>query len=212
MLDTATGRPLRADARRNYERILAAAREAFATHGASASLEGIARQASVGSATLHRHFPSRRSLLEAVFHDRVEVLCAKAQELAEESEPGAALFSWLRDLNAYAADSRGLAASLLHDGRGTDFLQRNDGCEMMIATAVGELLHQAQQACAVRPGVRAEDLLTLVNAISLATECHDDNAQAGRLLDIAIDGMRLHECDRVDTTRETPCCIDHERC
>jgi AcrR family transcriptional regulator len=202
--DSTARRPLRADARRNYERILAAAQEAFAAHGADASLEEIARRAGVGSATLHRHFPSRRSLLEVVFHDRVEALCTKAQEHAEKSEPGAALFSWLRDLNAYAAASRGLAASLLHDGRNADLLQQNDGCKMMITTAAGELLGRAQQTGAVRPGIRTEDLLTLVNAISLATEHHDDDAQAGRLLDIAIGGMRLHRHDCAATGNETP--------
>ncbi|WP_261556038.1 TetR/AcrR family transcriptional regulator [Frankia tisae] len=196
-------RPLRADALRNYERILAAAQGAFAAHGASASLEEIARQAGVGSATLHRHFPSRRSLLEVVFHDRVEALCAKAQERAEENEPGAALFSWLGDLNAYAAASRGLVASLLHDGRDTDLLQQNDSCKTMITTAADELLRRARQAGAVRPGVHTEDLLTLVSAISLATE-HPDDEQAGRLLDIAIHGIRLHQHQRAATNRETP--------
>ncbi len=203
MSDSTARRPLRADARRNYERILAAAQEAFAAHGAGASLEEIARHAGVGSATLHRHFPSRRSLLEVVFHDRVEALCARAQECAEESEPGAALFSWLGGFNAYAAASRGLAASLLHDGRDTDLLQQNDSCKMMITNAAGELLHAAQQAGAMRPGVHAEDLLTLVSAISLATEHHDDG-RAGRLLDIAIDGIRPHRHHRAATNREMP--------
>lgn len=205
MSESTARRPLRADARRNYERIVAAAEEAFAADGANASLEEIARQAGVGSATLHRHFPSRRSLLEAVFHDRVEALCAKAQERAEENAPGSALFSWLRDFNAYAAASRGLAASLLHHGRDTDLLQESDGCVAMITTAAGELLHRAQQVGAVRPGVRAEDLLMLVNAISLATEHHhDDEEQAGRLLDLAVDGMRLHQHDHAVTSREAP--------
>lgn len=75
-------RPLRADAQRNYDRILAAAGAAVAAHGTDASLEEIAREAGVGSATLHRHFPSRQALLEAVFRDRVETLCAKAADLA----------------------------------------------------------------------------------------------------------------------------------
>ncbi|MFD4571348.1 TetR/AcrR family transcriptional regulator [Streptomyces sp. NPDC058417] len=192
MPDIAPERPLRADARRNYERILAAAREVFAAHGAGASLEEVARRAGVGSATLHRHFPSRRTLLTAVFRDRVEALCGRAREYAEENEPGVALVAWLRDFTTYASASRGLAASLLHDGRDGDPPQRSDDCEMMIAAAAGELLHRAQEAGVVRPGVRAEDLLTLLNAISLATEHHDDDAQASRLLDLTIDGIRVH--------------------
>ncbi|MEV0278002.1 helix-turn-helix domain-containing protein [Streptomyces sp. NPDC050610] len=248
MVGTAARRPLRADARRNYARILAAAEEAFATHGPDASLEEIARQAGVGSATLHRHFASRRSLLEAVFHDRVEALCARAREHARASEPGPALFAWLRDLNAYAAASLGLIASLLRDGRDLDLVEKDDDCVSMITNAAGELLDAARRAGAVRPGIRTEDMLALVNAISLATTegrdrtdrtegldradghgdaesngCADgsggaggqggaegsgdvggqgdadgsegDDAQAGRLLDIAIEGMRAHPCD-----------------
>ncbi|GGZ30175.1 TetR/AcrR family transcriptional regulator [Streptomyces poonensis] len=197
MAGTAARRPMRADARRNYERILAAAEQSFADHGANASLEGIARRAGVGSATLHRHFPSRRSLLEAVFHDRVEALCARAREHARSSGPAAALFSWLHDLNAYAAASHGLVASLLHDGRDADLLEQNDDCKKMITAAAGELLQRAEQAGEVRPGMHAEDLLVLVSALSLATEGHEGDAQAGRrLLDMAIRGMRSHPCER----------------
>jgi len=188
--DTAARRPLRADARRNRERILTTAQEAFAVHGAGASLEEIARRAGVGSATLHRHFPSRRSLLEAVFHDRVEALCAKARQHAQESEPGTALFSWLRDFNAYAATCRGLAASLAHDGRDPGPVRRNEGCTTMITDAAGELLRRAQRSGAARPGIRVEDLLTLVGIIALATEHRADDEQARRLLDLVIDGVR----------------------
>lgn len=204
MVESAVRKPLRADARRNYERIVAMAEEAFAAHGVDASLEEIARRAGVGSATLHRHFPSRRRLLEAVFHDRVEALCARAREHARTSGPGPALFAWLRDLNAYAEASRGLAASLLRDGRDADLLERDGGCAATITVAAGELLEHARRARAVRPDVRAEDLVALVSAISLATEEHPDEAQAGRLLDIAIAGVRPREDEPAATTRGTP--------
>ncbi|UBU18364.1 TetR/AcrR family transcriptional regulator [Nonomuraea gerenzanensis] len=189
MPHTTRRRPLRADAQRNHDRIVSAARDVFARDGAGAALKEIARQAGTGSATLHRLFPSRRALLEAVFHDRVEELCALAARRAEESGPGPALLAWLGDLNAYARTSRGLAASLLHDGQDADLLEQNEGCQAMITDAAGRLLRRAQQAGAVRPEIRAEDLLALVNAISLATEQHDDDAQANRLLDIAIKGL-----------------------
>lgn len=195
MVDTAARRPLRADAQRNYDRILTAAKDAFATHGAGASLEEISRQAGVGSATLHRHFPSRASLLRAVFRDRVEALCVRAEQHTLASEPGTALFSWLRDFNAYAAASRGLVASLLYDGRDADLLEEDDDCAATITTAAGQLLREAQQLGTVRPGIRTEDMLTLVSAISLATEDQDDDGtQAARLLDIALNGMRLPQC------------------
>ncbi len=191
MAHAAQPRPLRADAQRNYDRIVSAAREVFACHGAGASLKEIARRAGTGSATLHRLFASRRALLEAVFHDRVEELCALAAQRAKEGEPGPALFAWLRDLNAYAVGSRGLVASLLRDGRDTDLLEQNEGCQAMITDAARELLHRAQRAAAVRPGLLVEDLLALVATISLATEHHDNDEQADRLLDIAIEGIRL---------------------
>lgn len=201
VVGSTTRRPLRADARRNYERIVAAAQEAFTAHGANASLEEIARRAGVGSATLHRHFPSRRSLLEVVFRDRVEALCARAREHARDSDPGTALFSWLRDFNAYAAASHGLVGSLLRDGTDADLLKEDDGCAAMITAAADELLRRARRAGAVRAGVRAGDLLALVSAVSLVTE-DDDGTQADRLLDIAIAGVRSHACEREVTPPE----------
>ncbi|WP_338012659.1 TetR/AcrR family transcriptional regulator [Streptomyces sp. CB02414] len=186
--------PMRADARRNYERIVVAAEEIFTAHGADASLEEIARRAGVGSATLHRHFPSRRSLLEVVFRDRAEALCARAREHAAHGEPGIALFAWLRDFTTYAAASRGLVGSLLRDGRDADLLEESDGCAAMITATAGELLDRARQAGTVRTGVRADDLLALVSAISLASHEGegegDDGSQAGRLLDLVIEGVR----------------------
>lgn len=180
---------MRADARRNYDRILAAASAAIAEHGSEASLEEIARRAGVGSATLHRHFPSRRALLEAVFHDRVEALCVQARELAGDAEPGPALVIWLRAVGSYAAATRGLAASLLpgvRDGDPPD----SDACHAMLSDAGGELLHRAQEAGAVRPDVCITDLLTLVSAISLVIEQDaGGTAKADRLLTLAIDGI-----------------------
>lgn len=180
-------RPMRADARRNYERILAAAGAVVAQHGAEASLEEIARHAGVGSATLHRHFPSRQALLEAVFKDRVETLCAKAHDLAVEPDPGAALVTWLQAVGAHAVTNRGLGASLM-PGAGDPTL--GDTCHTMIVNAGSELLARAHQAQAVRPDVTITQLLKLVGAIALATEHdHDGAAEADRLLTLVIDGV-----------------------
>ncbi|MCK2238726.1 MULTISPECIES: TetR/AcrR family transcriptional regulator [unclassified Crossiella] len=177
-------RPMRADAQRNYDRILAAAEVAFARDGAEASLEEIARQAGVGSATLHRHFPARRALLEAVFRDRVQGLCARAEVLAGTLEPGAALVSWLQDFAALATANRGLAASVL------PAVGDRVGWHAMISEAGGELLRRAQRAGAVRNEVGLGDLLTLVSAISLLTEqAPDGAATASRLLTLALDGI-----------------------
>ncbi len=105
--------PMRSDARRNRERLLAAAMSAFTEQGADdASLEEIARRAGVGIGTLYRHFPTRQSLLESVYRDQVEALCERAVSLQGEA-PAAALVSWLRALVAFSVTKRNLVAGLL---------------------------------------------------------------------------------------------------
>src|SRR5215217_7437346 len=93
-------RPKRADARRNYDKLIAAARDAFAELGTSASLEEIARRAGVGIGTLYRHFPSRQDLLEAVYVEEVEEVCQSAEELGE-LPPWEALAAWLHRVSRY---------------------------------------------------------------------------------------------------------------
>lgn len=187
---TSPARPMRADARRNYDRILTAAAEGIAQHGAEASLEEIARRAGVGSATLHRHFPYRQQLLEAVFRDKVEVLCATAGDLAADPDPGHALMTWLRAVARHAVSNRGLAASLMRGAQDGD-PTLGATCHTMIKNAGEDLLTRAREANAVRPDVSITDLLKLVNAISLATEQEPDGAaQADRLLTLALTGVR----------------------
>lgn len=180
----------RADARRNYERILAVAMEEVAAHGADASLEQIARTAGVGSATVRRHFPGRRALLEAVFRERIATLCARAGELAEVADARAALLEWLGAFTAYAASARGMAAALAQEG----LLDPEDGgdnaCSAQLIQACGPLLRRAQRAGAVAPGVAVADLLTLITGIALATERHPDAAaEAERLLGLVVGGV-----------------------
>ncbi|MFE5709892.1 TetR/AcrR family transcriptional regulator [Streptomyces sp. NPDC056501] len=184
-------RPMRADARRNLDKIVAAAGAVIAERGAEASLEEVARRAGVGSATLHRHFPSRQALLEAVFKDRVETLCAKADDLLAEPDPDRdpvqALATWLHAVAAHAVANRGLGASLMRDADPA----LGETCHDMITTAGDALLARARAAGAVRPEVTVTRLLKLVGAIALATEQEADGpAEAGLLLGIAIDGVR----------------------
>ena len=104
-------RPKRADARRNYEKVLRAAREAFAEGGEATSLEEIARRAEVGIGTLYRHFPNRQALLEALYVNEVEELSRSAEQL-DEVDPWEALNSWFERLIGYLATKRALAAEL----------------------------------------------------------------------------------------------------
>src|SRR5215472_12068310 len=102
-------RGMRADARRNYERLLSAAAAAFAEHGADdVSLEEIARRAGVGIGTLYRHFPARQDLLEAVYLDQVEALHSLATELRGSTAPDQALARWLRALIDFSRTKRGM--------------------------------------------------------------------------------------------------------
>ncbi|MGW1993870.1 TetR/AcrR family transcriptional regulator [Embleya sp. NPDC001921] len=182
------GRPMRADARRNVEKLVAAAGALIAEYGADASLEEVARRAGVGSATLHRHFPSRQALLEAVFKDRVEALCAKADDVLAEPDPGRALSTWLHAVGAHAVANRGLGASLMRDGDPG----LGETCHDMITKAGDALLVRAQAAGAVRPDITITRLLKLVGAIALATEQDVDGpVEADLLLSIAIDGVRV---------------------
>ena len=189
MTDDTGGRRLRADARRNYQRIVAAAEEVFAEQGADGSLEEIARRAGVGSATLHRHFPSRRALLLAVFQDGIETLGELARTLAGEADPGPALTTWLHALSAYTATHRGLARSLLPGGAGLEPAGGDDPCHALLTAAGGQLLERAQSAGAVRADVSLPVLLTLVNAIALAMEDRGDPADVDRLLALALTGI-----------------------
>ncbi len=177
-------RPLRADARRNYERVIAAAAEVFAEQGADGSLEEIARRAGVGSATLHRRFASRRDLLLAVFQDGIESLGRRAAELARDLEPGPALVAWLRAVATYTAEHRGLAVSLLPSSG-----PPASACHATLDAAGEPLLRRARETAAVRPDVTLADLLTLVNAIAMATE--RDPGEADRLVALALRGIHF---------------------
>lgn len=180
-------RPRRADARRNYERLLAAAAAAFAEAGPNACLEDIARGAGVGIGTLYRHFPTRQALLEGVYRDRIEALGVEAEALRDAPAPGDALAAWLRSVLAHNLAQRGLKEALLSEG-GTEVAA---ACKAELHAAGAALVARAAEAGAVRPGLEVGDLLRLVYGIALATErAPDGRAQADRLLAIMLDGLR----------------------
>ena len=189
MLD-ATTPPLRADARRNRHRLLAAAELVVARDGANASLEEIARQAGVGSATLHRHFSSRQAMLEELFHKRVDVLCGHAEQLASSADPMASLLEWLRAVGQYVTSTRGFAESM----RPPDDISCSstaNSCFARTAAAGSQLLDRAHAAGVVRADVNIAELLTLINAISLVSgNGADSAATVDRLLLLAVYGIR----------------------
>jgi AcrR family transcriptional regulator len=182
-------RPMRADAQRNYQRLLDAALSAFTEHGADdASLEEIARRAGVGIGTLYRHFPTRQALLEAVYCDQVEALRATAAGLRESGSPAGALEAWLRALMAFSSTKHNLTSALLATGKDSEMLS---ACGMAICGAAETLLDRAKEAGAVRGDADARDVIRLVHAITLATQrAPTDPGQPDRLLGLILDGLR----------------------
>jgi AcrR family transcriptional regulator len=177
----ASQRPHRKDAARNYDALLAAAREAFAENGADASLEDIARRAGVGIGTLYRNFPTRRHLFESVYADEVNTLCRVAQEVAE-LEPWEALTTWLRRFTDYMVTKRAIRDALADE---TEIFQ---ACRDSMYQAGGPLFERAQKAGQARADMEFDDLLRMVAGITATT--FPTEAQRDRVLAVALDGVR----------------------
>jgi AcrR family transcriptional regulator len=186
MSTPARQRPMRADARRNYGRLLAEATNAFLEHGADAPLEDIARRAGVGIGTLYRHFPTRTALQEAVYRDHIDVICTRAHELATALPPGEAMAAWIRFFTEHAFAQRGLVQTLkaVIDRHSELFAS----CHERIREAVGVLLTRAQDAGTVRRDATVSDILKLASGLCIATEFAPDDRE--RLLTILLDGLR----------------------
>jgi len=184
-------RALRADARRNYQRLLSAAAEAFTEHGADdVSLEEIARRAGVGIGTLYRHFPTRQALLEAVYTDQVAGLRALADDLLATKPPAEALATWLRALIDFGRTKRSLSAAMLATMSKDSELISSSSATML--GALTDVLTRAQQDGTAHADANPKDLLRLGHAISMTTDWAADPAQADRLLALLIDGLRTN--------------------
>jgi AcrR family transcriptional regulator len=183
--ETLIARPKRADARRNYERVLAAAREAFAEGGESTALEEIARRAGVGIGTLYRHFPNRQALLEALYVNEVEEVCRSAAEL-DGSDPWEALNTWFERLLGYLATKQALAQELLnYFDRDAKLFQV---CRTSLYDAGDPLLRRAQEAGVVRQDVGFPEVMQMVMGIAKIPA--SDPSQVAHILRIALDGLR----------------------
>jgi AcrR family transcriptional regulator len=178
-------RPKRADARRNEEKLIAAAREAFAENGVDTSLEDIARRAGVGIGTLYRHFPTRPALLEAVYLEEVQAICSSAERFVD-LEPWEALTGWLRLYAGFAATKRALFDELLpHIGQDAEIFT---SCKTVIRATGDALLHRAQEAGEVRPDVTFMDVARMVGGIAGIRMAEQHEIE--RILEVALDGLR----------------------
>lgn len=186
----AAGRPMRADARHNYERLIEQARLAFAESGVDASLDEIARRAGVASGTLYRHFPTRLDLIEAVLADQMTELAGLGQRLLAADNEFDALSVWLRAAIMHALTYRGLAAAVMNSALD----QKDDRVSALHAALfdVGAaLLERAKQAGAVAADANSADVLKMAGAIAWAAQdAPDSPAQADRLLALLVDGLR----------------------
>lgn len=184
-------RPMRADARRNYERLLSAAVELLEETGADASLEELARRVGVGIGTVYRHFPTRDALLQAVLHARFEALNARAEQLLAEPDADRALLAWLRELATQSALYRGLTATLVAAIR--------DEGSALHASCRGlhdggrALFERARADGRIRADVDASDVFSAAYSFAFVLEQEEPEHRARRLenlLGLLADGIR----------------------
>jgi AcrR family transcriptional regulator len=180
------GRPMRADARRNYDNLVVAARKVFADQGGGASMEAVAKEAGVGVGTLYRHFPRRIDIVEAVYRDDVDVLVGSAERGLTDLEPWAALEAWLRAYVDYGRSKRTFLNEL-HEAfeKNPDLKPASrdriwDACE--------RVLRRAQEAGAARRDIDGADLMQLVSPMCMNGSLTAD--QGDRLLAMVLDGLR----------------------
>ena len=182
-----TGRRPRADAARNRERLLRAAKAVFGAGGSNASLEAVAREAGVGIGTLYRHFPTREALFEAVYRHEVEQLVELAGQLAAHPAPVEALRQWLRANVAFVATKKGMAAALALAAHGPTHLKAYTA--ERLAAAVGDLMHRAVAAGELRADIGPMDVLRLLVSLSHGSDAPGWQENVVRLLDVFVDGL-----------------------
>ncbi|WP_217242223.1 TetR/AcrR family transcriptional regulator [Streptomyces sp. AC555_RSS877] len=186
---TATTRGLRADARRNRERLLEVAGRAFSETGTDASLEAIAKDAGVGIGTLYRHFPTREALLEAVYRNELARVCDSVTELLAQLPPDQAMRRWMDLFIDYLATKQGMGDALkavIASGDEDPFAESLD----RISTAISTLLHAGAEVGVLRSDVDPLDVGFSLGGVLLITSDKGLRDRAGRMLDLLLDGLR----------------------
>jgi len=180
------GRPMRADAMRNYDRLVAAARTVFARQGGGASMESIAKEAGVGVGTLYRHFPKRIDVVEAVYREDVDELIDVAESVVVTLEPWPALVAWLEAFVLYASGKRRFLNEL-HEA-----LEKNPDLRVAVREriegALSVVLTRAQEAGEVRLDIDGPDLMQLLGSMCMSATL--TAGQSARLLAMIEDGLR----------------------
>jgi AcrR family transcriptional regulator len=182
------GRPLRADARRNRDNLVAVARAAFTAADDTVPLEGIAAEAGVGIGTLYRHFPTREALVEAVYAAELDDVAAGAPALLDALPPDEALRAWMDRYARFTATKRGMIDTLRAgwaSGRITTPTTRE-----RITAAIATILTAGARSGALRADVDPDDVTALLLGVFLSTAANSTPEQVGRLLDLVVDGLR----------------------
>jgi AcrR family transcriptional regulator len=179
----------RADAVRNRERVLEAAKVVFSAGGADASLEAVARAAGVGIGTLYRHFPTREALFEAVYRREVQQLADLAEQLKQEAQPIEALRRWMRSNVKFVATKKGMSAALALVTYKNPEL--NSFAYDRLTRAVGGLLDRAVAAGEIRDDISPEDLLRALVGMCYMNDQPGWQAGVLRLVDVFVDGLRI---------------------
>ena len=182
----------RADALRNRERVLEAAKSVFSAGGSDASLEAVARHAGVGIGTLYRHFPTREALYEAVYRREVEQLGELAEQLKADASPVEALRKWLRANVEFVATKKGMAAALAL-AAGPPPSELTAFSYERLTMAIGTLLARAVEAGEIRDDIGPGDLLRALVGMCLLHDQPGWQASVVRMLDVFIDGLRVRK-------------------
>jgi AcrR family transcriptional regulator len=193
-LNKKASRKPRADALRNRDLLLEAAKSVFSAGGPEASLEAVARTAGVGIGTLYRHFPTREALFEAVYRHEVQQLADLAERLKKETRPIEALRQWMRSIVKFVATKKGMSTALaLAVSKDSDLVSYSSD---RLTRAIGLLLEQAIAACEVRSDVSPEDLLRAIVGMCYTHDQPGWQKNVLRLVDIFVDGLRNRPAKR----------------
>jgi AcrR family transcriptional regulator len=187
-LSTATDiRPLRADARRNRERVLAAARETFAADGLDAQVDDVARRAGVGVGTVYRHFPEKEALVEAVAAAGYEEMCSIARESLDDDDPWRAFsdFMW-RGARMHRGDR---AQCEIHSTR-PEVMRKVAGDKRELLGMAGELIARGQRAGVIRADLSVDDMPVIWCSLGAAQQHSAEDAGWERYLEVVLDGLR----------------------
>jgi len=190
-VNTEAARKPRADAQRNRERLIGAAKAAFADAGADVALEEIARRAGVGIGTLYRHFPTRDAVIEAVYRREVEQLGAAAQRLLADEPPGQALRDWMRVFVDYIATKKVIAAALANLSSSPTLYAASGETIISAITTLTTLTTAAITAGDIRPDADPADLLRALVGFTYGATAPGWRESALRLIDLLMAGLRV---------------------